>query len=50
VLVISENGTTSILACEFLNQMGFYNINNISGGYKFWPGYRKIKQDSAYSA
>ena len=50
VLVISETGTTSILACEFLNQMGFYNVNNISGGYKFWPGYKKMKERSAFSA
>ena len=44
ILVISENGTTSILACEFLNKMGFYNVNNISGGYKFWPGFRQKSQ------
>jgi rhodanese-related sulfurtransferase len=46
ILVISENGTSSILACEFLNQMGFYNVNNVSGGYKFWIGYKK---DQAYT-
>jgi len=50
ILVISENGTTSILACELLNQMGFYNVNNISGGYKFWPGYKKERMDTAFSA
>jgi rhodanese-related sulfurtransferase len=37
ILVISEDGTSSILACELLSQMGFYNTSNISGGYKFWP-------------
>ncbi len=37
ILIISEDGVQSILACEFLNQMGFYNVNNISGGHKYWP-------------
>lgn len=36
ILVISEDGVNSILACNFLVQKGFYNTNNISGGYKFW--------------
>lgn len=40
VLVISENGVNSILACEMLNQFGFFNVNNVSGGYKFWPPFR----------
>lgn len=40
VLVISEDGTRSILACELLNSQGFYNVNNISGGYKYWPAQR----------
>jgi len=40
IFVISENGTKSILACKLLNQHGFFNLNNISGGYKFWPGFR----------
>lgn len=40
ILVISENGVTSILACELLVKNGFMNVNNISGGYKFWPGFR----------
>lgn len=38
ILVISEDGTSSILACKFLVARGFYNCNNISGGYKFWKG------------
>jgi rhodanese-related sulfurtransferase len=41
ILIISENGIRSILACEMLNQVGYYNVNNISGGYKFWPAFRQ---------
>lgn len=41
ILVISEDGTRSILACEILKRFGFININNISGGHKFWPGHKK---------
>jgi rhodanese-related sulfurtransferase len=41
IFVISEDGTKSILACEILNQCGYFNVNNISGGYKFWPGFRQ---------
>jgi len=41
VLVISEDGVNSILACEMLNQFGYFNVNNISGGYKFWPPFRQ---------
>lgn len=41
VLIISEDGTRSILACEILNNRGYYNLNNISGGYKFWPAFRQ---------
>ncbi len=37
ILVISEDGVSSILACELLNHLGFYNVNNVSGGYKYWP-------------
>ena len=39
ILVISEDGTSSILACEFLVKHGFFNCNNVSGGYKFWKGF-----------
>ena len=47
ILVISEDGVKSILACNFLNEMGFYNINNISGGYKYWPwSINKVKLQS----
>jgi rhodanese-related sulfurtransferase len=38
ILIISEDGTKSVLACEFLVKCGFLNCNNISGGYKFWKG------------
>jgi rhodanese-related sulfurtransferase len=41
LLLISEDGTTSILACEFLVKLGYYNCNNISGGYLHWPGSKK---------
>lgn len=37
ILIISENGLRSIQACELLVKKGFFNINNISGGYQFWP-------------
>lgn len=37
VLLISENGLKSIQASEILVRKGFFNINNISGGYQFWP-------------
>lgn len=38
IFVISEDGTKSILACEFLMKRGFYNCNNISGGHLYWKG------------
>ena len=41
VMIISENGLRSIQACEILVKKGFFNINNISGGYEFWPGNEK---------
>jgi rhodanese-related sulfurtransferase len=49
ILVISEDGAKSVLACEFLVKCGFYNCNNISGGYKYWRGFRleKIEDESA---
>lgn len=43
ILVISEKGLRSILACKQLHKLGFYNINNISGGYRFWPGFNNLK-------
>lgn len=39
-LVISERGARSILACKILNEYGYYHLSHISGGYKFWPGFR----------
>lgn len=41
ILVISEQGVRSILACRLLVELGYVNVNNISGGHKFWPGYRE---------
>jgi rhodanese-related sulfurtransferase len=38
IFVISEDGTKSILACEFLVGRGFYNCNNVSGGHLYWKG------------
>ena len=40
IFVICEDGTHSVLACEFLVKHGFYNCNNISGGYKHWKGFQ----------
>lgn len=37
ILVISEDGLSSISACELLIKKGFFNVNNISGGFHFWP-------------
>lgn len=37
ILVISEDGLTSIQACELLVKKGYFNVNNVSGGYHFWP-------------
>jgi len=38
ILIMSENGLRSIQAAELLIKKGFFNINNISGGYEYWPG------------
>lgn len=35
ILVISENGVDSILACKILISLEYLYVNNISGGYKF---------------
>ena len=40
IMVISEDGTTSVLACEFLVKRGFFNCNNVSGGYRYWKGFQ----------
>lgn len=49
ILIISEDGTNSILACELMSARGFFNCNNISGGYKYWKGQmlKEIKNLSA---
>jgi rhodanese-related sulfurtransferase len=49
ILVISEEGVRSILACELLIKRGYFNLNNVSGGYRFWPGFR-LKQVKEISA
>lgn len=41
ILVISEDGVRSILACNILCRLGFLHVNNVSGGLKFWPGFRQ---------
>ena len=41
ILIISEKGLKSIQAAEWLVQKGFFNVNNISGGHKFWPGHKE---------
>lgn len=47
ILVMSENGIRSIHACELLNSLGYHDVNNISGGYKFWPAFKhKSSNDS----
>lgn len=40
VLIVSEQGLRSIQAAELLVKKGFFNINNVSGGIKFWPAFR----------
>ena len=49
ILIISEDGTHSVLACEFLVKHGFFNCNNISGGYRSWIGLKleEIRGQSA---
>jgi rhodanese-related sulfurtransferase len=49
IIIISEDGTNSVLACTFLAERGFYNCNNISGGYKHWKGFqlKDVKELSA---
>lgn len=43
IIIISEDGLRSILACEFLNSKGYFNCNNVSGGWKFWLGHRLVE-------
>ncbi len=40
IVIISEDGTNSLLACEFLVKRGYFNCNNVSGGYKHWKGFQ----------
>ena len=44
ILVMSEKGVRSIAACELMVKKGFFNMNNISGGYEFWPGRAEIEK------
>lgn len=37
ILIIANDGIKSILACEKLVEIGYYNINHVSGGYMCWP-------------
>lgn len=50
ILVISERGVRSILACELLVKKGFFNVNNISGGHLYWPGHKENKANNPESA
>ncbi|OIQ16854.1 MAG: hypothetical protein BM556_14450 [Bacteriovorax sp. MedPE-SWde] len=47
VLIISEVGLRSIKASELLVKKGFFNVNNISGGYKFWPAEKSSRMAAA---
>ena len=40
ILVMDEEGVNSVLACELLVSEGFLNVNNVSGGYTYWPEFR----------
>jgi rhodanese-related sulfurtransferase len=39
IIFISEDGATSILACQFMVKHGYFNCSNVSGGYKHWKGF-----------
>ena len=47
ILVMCEDGTTSILACEFMVKRGYFNCSNVSGGYKHWKGFQLSEVKSA---
>jgi rhodanese-related sulfurtransferase len=47
ILIISEKGLRSIQACEMLIKKGFFNLNNVSGGYLLWPGFKAINNPAA---
>lgn len=40
ILIVCEDGTNSVLACEFLVKRGYFNCNNVSGGYRHWKGFQ----------
>jgi rhodanese-related sulfurtransferase len=46
ILIISEDGLRSILACEIFVKHGHYNVNNVSGGYLYWPGNKKMNENN----
>lgn len=50
IMVLSEDGLRSILACEFLIKKGHYNVNNISGGHLFWPGHTGASREAKKAA
>lgn len=49
IIVISEEGLRSVLACDFLVSRGFFNCNNVSGGWRHWRGHA-LKSVSGISA
>lgn len=50
IFIISEEGLRSILACDFLSNQGFYNCNNVSGGWTYWPGHQQGSLQAVKSA
>jgi len=42
ILILSEKGLRSIHACEMLVKKGFFNLNNVSGGFLLWPGFKPL--------
>lgn len=46
ILIISEEGLRSILACEKLTDLGVYNCFNISGGYEYLPAKNNLKKSA----
>lgn len=44
ILIFSEQGLRSIQACELLIKKGFFNLNNVSGGHRFWPSLNDQEQ------
>ena len=50
IMVISEDGLSSILACEYLVQKGFFNLNNVSGGHNFWPAHKHLRTKTSHQA